>query len=83
MNKTANKIKMADKLHIKMLPKLACKGIVSNKNVYYPYLAAGIFSVFTYFIFASILYNDIIKMMPKHWQHTESFTKNYSKHIWN
>lgn len=65
MNKTVNKTKIANKLHIKMLPKLACKGIVSNKNVYYPYLAAGIFSVFTYFIFASILHNDIIKMMPK------------------
>lgn len=65
MNITANKTETANKLHIKMLPKLAYKGIVSNKNVYYPYLAAGIFSVFTYFIFASILHNDIIKMMPK------------------
>lgn len=50
---------------MKLLPRLACKGIISNKNVYYPYLAAGIFSVFTYFIFASILHNDIIKLMPK------------------
>ena len=52
-------------LRIKLLPKLARKGIVSNGNVYYPYLAAGIFSVFTYFVFASILHNDIIKLMPK------------------
>lgn len=52
-------------LRIKLLPKLARRGIVSNGNVYYPYLAAGIFSVFTYFVFASILHNDIIKLMPK------------------
>ncbi len=55
----------ASKLRIRLLPGLAWKGIASNKNVYYPYLAAGIFSVFTYFIFASIIYNDIVKMMPK------------------
>lgn len=62
MNKTNHS---TNQLRIRLLPKLACKGIVSNKNVYYPYLAAGIFSVFTYFIFASILRNDIIKLMPK------------------
>lgn len=53
------------RLRVKLLPQLARKGIVSNGNVYYPYLAAGIFSVFTYFVFASILHNDIIKLMPK------------------
>lgn len=52
-------------LRIKLLPQLAWKGIVSNGNVYYPYLAAGIFSVFTYFVFASILQNDISAMFPK------------------
>lgn len=62
MNKTNN---TTNRLRMKLLPRLACKGIISNKNVYYPYLAAGIFSVFTYFIFASILHNDIIKLMPK------------------
>ncbi|MDE6845293.1 MAG: FtsX-like permease family protein [Lachnospiraceae bacterium] len=59
MSKTTNT------LRIKLLPQLAWKGIVSNGNVYYPYLAAGIFSVFTYFVFASILQNDISAMFPK------------------
>ena len=54
-----------DRLRIKLLPQLAWKGIVSNGSVYYPYLAAGIFSVFTYFVFASILHNDIVKLVPK------------------
>lgn len=44
---------------------MAWKGIVSNGNAYYPYLAAGIFAVFTYFVFASILHNDIIRILPK------------------
>lgn len=51
--------------HIKLFPRLALKGIVSNGNVYYPYMAASIFSVFTYFVFTSILKNDIIKILPK------------------
>ncbi|MCM1124722.1 MAG: FtsX-like permease family protein [Eubacterium sp.] len=55
-------------LQIRLLPKLAWKGIASNGNVYYPYLAAGIFSVFTYFVFASVLQNDISRMFPK-WQY--------------
>lgn len=54
-----------DRLRIKLLPQLAWKGIVSNGSVYYPYLAAGIFSVFIYFVFASILHNDIVKLIPK------------------
>lgn len=52
-------------LRVKLLPRLAWKGISSNGNVYYPYLAAGIFSVFTYFVFASILHNDISALFPK------------------
>ena len=36
-----------------------------NGNVYFPYLIAGIFSVFTYFVFTSILHNDIIKVLPR------------------
>ena len=42
----------------KTLPQLAWKGMVKNKTVYYPYLGAGIFSVFTYFVFSSILHNE-------------------------
>ena len=44
---------------------MALRSVISNGNVYYPYLAAGIFSVFTYFVFASILQNDLIKTLPK------------------
>jgi len=50
---------------MKLLPLLAVKGIIQNGQVYFPYLAAGIFSVFTYFVFASILCNDIIATLPK------------------
>ena len=49
----------------KILPVMAWKGILRNGNVYFPYLAAGIFSVFTYFVFSSILHNDIIKVLPR------------------
>lgn len=48
-----------------LLPKLAWRGIVANKNVSYPYLAAGIFSVFIYFVFSSILENDIVTLLPR------------------
>lgn len=50
---------------VKILPVMALKGIIRNGNVYFPYLAAGIFSVFIYFVYVSILYNDIIKILPK------------------
>lgn len=49
----------------KILPGLARRGIMSNGTVYFPYFGAGMFSVFTYFIFSSILHNDIIKILPK------------------
>lgn len=49
----------------KILPVMAWKGILRNGNVYFPYLAAGIFSVFIYFVFSSILHNDIIKVLPR------------------
>lgn len=48
----------------KLLPKLAKQGIVSNKMLYYPYMIAGIFTVFTYFVFASILRNDLMSILP-------------------
>lgn len=48
----------------KLLPMLAGRGVVQNGNVYYPYLVSCIFSVFTYFVFASILENDLIKTLP-------------------
>lgn len=55
----------AGSLYTKILPVMAWSGIVRNGNVYYPYLAAGIFSTFIYFVFGSILYNDIIRYLPK------------------
>lgn len=48
----------------KILPEMAVKGIISNRTVYYPYAAIGIFAAFTYFVFASILNNDLIKTLP-------------------
>lgn len=49
----------------RILPVMAWNGIIRNGNVYFPYLAAGIFSVFTYFVYVSILKNDIIKLLPR------------------
>lgn len=48
----------------RLLPLLAGRGVVQNGNVYYPYLVSCVFSVFTYFVFASILENDLIKTLP-------------------
>lgn len=49
----------------RLLPRLAWEGIKKSGNSYLPYLAACIFSVFTYFAFQSILYNDLMKTLPK------------------
>ena len=49
----------------RILPVMAWNGIIRNGNVYFPYLAAGIFSVFTYFVYVSILMNDIIRILPR------------------
>lgn len=49
----------------RVLPKLAVTGILKNKEAYFPYLAASIFSVFIYFVFSSILQNDIMRTLPK------------------
>ncbi len=48
----------------RILPELAWTGMIKNGTVYYPYIGAGIFSAFTYFIFSSILHNDIISILP-------------------
>lgn len=57
--------KITDSLRFWLLPKLAWRGLVTNRNVSYPYLAAGIFSVFVYFVLASILRNDIMMLLPR------------------
>lgn len=49
----------------RILPKLALTGVVKNGTIYYPYIGAGVFSVFTYFVFSSILHNDIIDILPR------------------
>lgn len=48
----------------KIMPKMALTGVIKNGAVYYPYIGAGIFSVFTFFVFSSILHNDLIKTLP-------------------
>lgn len=48
----------------KLLPHMAAKGIVTNGTVYYPYIAAVIFAVFTHFVFSSILQNDLMEVLP-------------------
>lgn len=48
----------------KLLPKMALKGIMTNSMVYYPYMIAVIFSVFTYFVFSAILHNDLMTILP-------------------
>lgn len=48
----------------KLLPKLAFKGVIQNGTVYFPYFVACIFSVFTFFVFASIMDNDIVETLP-------------------
>lgn len=49
----------------KLLPVMAYRGIRQNAIIYYPYFAACIFSVFTYFIFSSLLHNDLMSRLPK------------------
>lgn len=47
-----------------LLPKLSVMGIRKNGNAYFPYILAGVFSVFVFFVFASIVNNDIVKTLP-------------------
>lgn len=47
-----------------LLPRLSAMGIRKNGSTYVPYLAAGIFSAFIFFVFSSILHNDIMKTLP-------------------
>lgn len=48
-----------------LLPKLSFTGIRKNGSAYIPYMLAGIFSVFVYFAFTSIINNDIMKTLPR------------------
>jgi putative ABC transport system permease protein len=48
-----------------LLPKLSFMGIRRNGTSYFPYILAGSFSVFVYFVFSSILANDIMLTLPR------------------
>lgn len=50
---------------LKILPKLAMTGVMKNGSIYFPYMGAGVFSVFIWFVFSSILHNDIVDTLPK------------------
>ena len=47
-----------------LLPSLAVKRVIQNGNVYFPYILSCIVSVFTYYIFSSILLNDLMATLP-------------------
>ncbi len=47
-----------------LLPKLSFMGIRKNGSAYGPYLLAGAFSVFTFFVFSSIINNDLMETLP-------------------
>lgn len=49
----------------KLLPHLAVKGIVQNGRIYGPYIITCVFSAVTFFIFSSILHNDLSKSLPR------------------
>lgn len=49
----------------KLLPILAITGMAKNKELYMPYLGAGIFSAFLYFSFDSILHHPIMGTLPR------------------
>ncbi len=50
---------------MKLLPVMAIKGVKQNQMVYSPYLMACFFSVFSYYLFSSLLHNDLMERLPK------------------
>jgi len=48
-----------------LLPRMAATNIRRNGSVYFPYMGASIFAMFTYFVFDLILKNDIMYSLPK------------------
>jgi len=48
-----------------LLPKLSVQGIRKNGATYFPYILAGMFSVFAFFVFSTIIDNDIMKTLPR------------------
>ncbi len=49
----------------KLLPVMAYRGVKQNKLVYRPYLMTCFFSVFSYYLFSSLLHNDLMERLPK------------------
>lgn len=47
-----------------LLPKLAFVGIRKNSATYVPYIIAGMFSVFLFFAFSSIIHNELMTTLP-------------------
>ncbi len=50
---------------MKLLPVMAYRGVKQNRLVYRPYLMTCFFSVFSYYLFASLLHNDLMERLPK------------------
>lgn len=50
---------------MKLLPVMAYRGVKQNKLVYRPYLMACVVSVFSYYLFSSLLHNDLMERLPK------------------
>ncbi len=49
---------------LKLLPRLALNGIRKNGSTYFPYMLSSIFSVFIFFVFSSIIFNDLMNKLP-------------------
>lgn len=50
---------------MKLLPMMAYRGVKQNRLVYRPYMMACLFSVFSYYLFSSLLHNDLMERLPK------------------
>lgn len=50
---------------MKLLPAMAYRGVRQNGLLYRPYLMACLFSVFSYYLFSSLLHNDLMERLPK------------------
>ena len=47
-----------------LLPRLSIMAIKKNGATYFPYIIAGTIAVFVFFVFSSIIHNDIMKTLP-------------------
>lgn len=50
---------------MRLLPVMAYRSVKQNKLVYRPYLMACFYAVFSYYLFASLLHNDLMERLPK------------------